>query len=154
GYTSVGLASRTELGSGWQRCSLLVGLLLLGITSATGVLGASVTTRSYDNTRTGWNQNETTLSPSNVSPNTFNKVQELRVDDKIEASPLYVADVNTISGPHDLLIVATTNNTVYAFDAKNETQVWSKSLGNAVEGIKTALYNKWGITSTPVVDPD
>jgi hypothetical protein len=89
-----------------------------------------------------------------VTPNTFHKVDELRVDDKIEASPLYVADVNTTSGPHDLLIVATTNNTVYAFDAKNAMQVWSKSLGHSVQGIKPALYDKWGITSTPVVDPD
>jgi hypothetical protein len=154
GSTGTGLASRTEGRSGWQRCSLLVGSLLLGITSASGVLGASITTRSYDNARTGWNQNETTLSPSSVTPNTFHKVDELRVDDKIEASPLYVADVNTTSGPHDLLIVATTNNTVYAFDAKNAMQVWSKSLGHSVQGIKPALYDKWGITSTPVVDPD
>ena len=117
-----------------QRRGLLARWIFLGIATAyigsvTGVLGAPVTTRSYDNARTGWNQNETTLNPANVTPNTFHKIDELRVDDKIEASPLFVPGVSTNSGPHDLLIVATTNNTVYAFDTQTNTQVWSKSLG-------------------------
>lgn len=122
--------------------------------SITGALGAPVTTRSYDNARTGWNHNETTLNPTNVTSSTFHKIIELRVDDKIEASPLFVPNVSTNSGPHDLLIVATTRNTVYAFDTKTNTQVWSKSLGPPVERIKPAPYDKWGVTSTPVIDPD
>jgi outer membrane protein assembly factor BamB len=81
-------------------------------------------------------------------------VGELRVDDKIEASPLYVVGVNTSSGTRDLVIVATTNNTVYAFDASTNAQVWAKSLGPAVQGLKAAVYDKWGITATPVIDPD
>jgi outer membrane protein assembly factor BamB len=89
-----------------------------------------------------------------VTANTFHKLSELRVDDKIEASPLFVPNVSTRSGPHDLLIVATTRNTVYAFDTRTNTQVWSKSLGPPVEGIKPAPYDEWGVTSTPVVDPD
>jgi hypothetical protein len=135
-------------------CSRFLGLALACAASVTGGLGAPVTTRSYDNARTGWNQSETTLKPTNVTPNTFHKIAELRVDDKIEASPLFVPGVSTNSGPHDLLIVATTNNMVYAFDTQTNTQVWSKSLGPPVEGIKPAPYDKWGVTSTPVIDPD
>src|SRR3954466_10789311 len=91
-----------------QRRGLLARWLFLSIATAyigsiTGVLGAPVTTRSYDNARTGWSQNETTLKPSNVTPNTFHKIGELRIDDKIESSPLFVPDVSTNSGPHDLL---------------------------------------------------
>jgi hypothetical protein len=142
-----------------QRRGLLARWIFLGIATAyigsvTGVLGASVTTRSYDNARTGWNQNETTLNPANVTPETFHKIDELRVDDKIEASPLFVPGVSTNSGPHDLLIVATTNNSVYAFDTRTSTQVWSKSLGPPGRDIKPAPYDKWGVTSTPVIDPD
>ncbi len=122
--------------------------------SMASALAVTVYTRSYDENRTGWNRNETVLKPANVTPSTFHKVGELRVDDKIEASALYVAAVNTGAGTRDLVIVATTNNTVYAFDANTNTQIWAKSLGTAVQGIKAALYDKWGITSTPVVDTD
>ncbi len=115
---------------------------------------STVTTRSYDNARTGWNQNETTLTPASVNSNTFHKIGELRVDDKIEASPLFVSGVNTASGTHDLVIVATTNNTIFAFDANSNQLVWAKYLGTPVEGLKPAVYGKWGITSTPVVDTD
>jgi hypothetical protein len=156
-----GFSLRTENGWNRRKHSLLarwrfLGLALTCAASVTGVLGAPVTTRSYDNARTGWNQNETTLKPTNVAPDTFHKVAELRVDDKIEASPLFVPGVSTNSGPHDLLIVATTNNTVYAFDTQTNMQVWSKSLGPPTGGPagKLAPYDKWGVTSTPVIDPD
>jgi hypothetical protein len=121
-----------------------------------GVRAATVTvhTRSYDDGRTGWNRNETILKPSNVTPSTFHRIGELRVDDKIEASPLYVAGVATVSGTRDLVIVSTTNNTIYAFDATTGVQAWAKFLGPAVREIKSAIYDKWGITSTPVVDTD
>ena len=133
---------------------LLLSLVLVAATLGSTAIAVNVTTRSYDLGRTGWNPNETVLKPSNVTPSTFHRVGELHVDDKIEASPLYVASVTTSSGVHDLLIVTTTNNTVYAFDANTNVQIWLKNLGPAVQGLKPALYDKWGITSTPVVDPD
>src|ERR1700730_791327 len=133
---------------------LLLSLVLVSATLGSTAIAVNVTTRSYDLGRTGWNPNETILKPSNVTPSTFHKVGELHVDDKIEASPLYVGGVTTSSGVHDLLIVTTTNNTVYAFDANTNVQIWLKNLGPAVQGLKPALYDKWGITSTPVVDPD
>jgi hypothetical protein len=132
----------------------LLVLILAAIASSADAAGPAVTTRSYDTARTGWNQSEPALTPSTVTPSTFHRVDELRVDDKIEASPLYVPGVTTPSGLHDLLIVATTNNTVYAFDANTNAQVWARWLGEPVRGVKLALYEKWGITATPVVDPD
>jgi hypothetical protein len=132
----------------------VLGLIVAALGSSASAVSPAVTTRSYDNSRTGWNQSEPALTPSTVTPSTFHKVGELRVDDKIEASPLYVPSVNTPSGLRDLLIVATTNNTVYAFDASTNAQVWAKWLGPPVKGVKLALYENWGITATPVVDPD
>jgi len=122
--------------------------------STVGAFDDTIRTRSYDEGRTGWNRHETVLNPSNVTPSTFHKVGEIRVDDKIEASALYAAAVTTGSGPRDLVIVATTSNTVYAFDASSNAQVWSRFLGPAVQGLKPALYDKWGITATPVIDSD
>jgi hypothetical protein len=101
----------------------VLGLIVAALGSSASAVSPAVTTRSYDNARTGWNQSEPALTPSTVTPSTFHKVGELRVDDKIEASPLYVPSVNTPSGLRDLLIVATTNNTVYAFDASTNAQV-------------------------------
>jgi hypothetical protein len=116
--------------------------------------GITVATRSYDLGRTGWNRNEATLSPTTVSPTTFHKIGEIRVSGMIESWPLYVAGATTPSGPRDLLIVASSNNTVYAFDAHTNAQLWSRNLGTPVDQLafKGALYS-WGITATPVVDP-
>jgi hypothetical protein len=90
-----------------------------------------------------------------VSAQTFHKIGELRVDSKIESSPLYIAGVTTPSGTRDLLVVAGSNNTLYAFDAGTNAKVWSRTLGTPVDQLafKGALYN-WGITATPVIDPD
>ncbi len=129
-------------------------VVLAILASTANALDITVGTRSYDAGRSGWNRNETTFNPANVTPNTFHKTGELRVDDKIEASALYAAAVSTSSGSRNLLIVATTNNTVYAFDANTQAQIWAKSLGTAVQGLKPALYDKWGITATPVIDPE
>ena len=130
----------------------LFGIAALG--TAARALNITIHTRSYDDGRTGWNRNETVLKPANVTPSTFHRTGELRVDDKVEASPLYVAGVTTPAGTRDLVIVATTNNTIYAFDASSHAQVWVKFLGPPVRELKQAIYDKWGITSTPVVDAD
>jgi hypothetical protein len=115
----------------------------------------SVTMRGYDLARTGWNRNEDTLAPGNVTPSTFHKIGELRVDAKIEASPLYVAGVATDAGARDLLVVAASNNDIHVFDAATNAELWSRSLGTAVDRLaaKGAPY-PWGITATPVIDPD
>ena len=139
----------------FSRCrhafTFLVIALLFG---PTDVLSVSVTTRSYDNGRTGWNFSEKILKPANVNSSTFHKIGEFRVDDKIEASPLFVQGANTASGLRDLLIISTTNNTVYAFDANTHEQVWARYLGRPVSHLKDAIYERWGITTTPVVDPE
>lgn len=139
---------------GWASKGLSIVFFAGFIAWSSSALSIAVTTRSYDSARTGWNQKETTLNPANVNPNTFHKVGELRVDDKIEASPLFVTGASTTSGLRDLVIVATTNNTVYAFHANSNALVWAKYLGSPVEGLKPAIYDKWGITATPVIDPD
>jgi hypothetical protein len=106
----------------WLLLGGVFGLIVAAMGSSASAAGPAVTTRSYDTARTGWNQSEPVLTPSTVTPSTFHRVGELRVDDKIESSPLYVPGVTTPSGPRDLLIVATTNNTVYAFDANTNEQ--------------------------------
>src|SRR2546422_460963 len=75
----------------------------------------SVLTQHNDNTRAGWNDHETALTTSNVNVQQFGKVFTLTVDGEVYAQPLVVGRV-AIGGGHNIVYVATVNNTVYAFD--------------------------------------
>ncbi len=116
----------------------------------------SMLTYRNDDVRDGANLNETTLNLSNVNSAQFGKLFTLQVDGQVYAQPLYLPNL-TISGiQHNVLFVATENDTVYAFDADGGSQspLWSQHLDtplqiNDEEGISPLL----GITSTPVIDP-
>lgn len=126
------------------------------------VAQTSVTTYHYDNYRTGWNQNETQLTPANVwSPN-FGLLYTVILDDQVDSQPLVMPGVTITAGNfqgiHDVVYVATANNTVYAVDAHSGTVLLSANFGTPVP--RTALPNQCGsngpnvgITSTPVIDP-
>src|SRR2546427_12056601 len=76
----------------------------------------SVLTQHNDNTRAGWNDHETALTTSNVNQQRFGKVLTLAVDDQVYAQPLVVGNVHINGGDHNVVYVATVNNTLYAFD--------------------------------------
>jgi len=71
----------------------------------------SITTYHYDNYRTGWNQNETTLTPFNVNSSSFAVLESVPVDDQVDAQPLYMPGVNITAGAypgtHNVVYVAT-----------------------------------------------
>src|SRR5260370_16653597 len=77
----------------------------------------NVLTRNYDNQRTGANLSESILNSSNVNPAQFGKLFMLPVDDQVFAGILYVSNLSIAGGMHNVIFVATVNNTVYAFDA-------------------------------------
>src|SRR4029077_6818242 len=79
-----------------------------------------VLTHRYDNARTGANLAETQLNTSNVNAVQFGKLFSYGVDADIYAQPLVVRGVNIVGkGTHNVVYVATNNNSVYAFDADN-----------------------------------
>ncbi len=117
-----------------------------------------MTTHHNDIGRTGQNLNETTLTTSNVNVNQFGKLFACPVDGYIYAQPLYVAQVTISSTTHNVVYVATENNSVYAFDADNGAQLWHVNLGTPVPNTDIASTYKdltpvIGITGTPVIDP-
>ncbi len=114
-----------------------------------------VTTFHNDIARTGSNSSETILNPSNVNQSTFGKKYSFPVDGQVYAQPLYLPNLTIAGAQHNVVFVATENDSVYAFDADNQTTspLWHVSLGTPPsatdsEGISPSL----GITSTPVID--
>ena len=69
--------------------------------------------------RTGWNNQETILATDNISNGNFGKIFSRSVDDQIYAQPLVLSNISIGGGTHNIVIVATVNNTLYAFDADN-----------------------------------
>lgn len=135
-----------------------------GITAGTHAAppNTAVLTNKYDTYRTGQNPNETILNTGNVNANKFGHKLSYPVDGQVYAQPLYVPNVNINGGTHNMVIVATENDSVYAFDADQNLQLWHASFINppnitAIPSSDTGcgdLTPKIGITSTPVIDPN
>lgn len=120
----------------------------------------AVTTRSYDNTRSGANTQETLLTPAAIRRRGIKRLFTLALPgDKrgCEAQPLIVPGVRLADGTrHDVVYVATMANQVFAFDANSGIRLWMVQLGPPIKGntnIDAHLVNDhWGILSTPVID--
>jgi alpha-tubulin suppressor-like RCC1 family protein len=116
----------------------------------------SAWTVGYGNYRTGANLAEPVLSPANAS--SVRRLGSFAVDGYIYAQPLFAGQTTLADGTvHDLLIVATMNNSVFAFDANSPGQaaLWSTNLGPTnVSSITNQLTSTTGagIISTPVID--
>jgi hypothetical protein len=145
------------------------GLALLGcLLTLCCVAQVSVTTYHNTKQRTGTNLLETTLTPANVNPENFGKLFSQPVDGFLYAQPLYVSNVPVAGhGIHNVVYVATMNDSVYAFDADNRVGANSKPLwqasfidsDNGITPVPTSdiacsdmISSKIGILSTPVID--
>ncbi len=146
--------------------SLCLPLLLLPLAAARSQV--NVLTYQNDNARTGQNLAETALTPANVTAASFGKLYSLPVDGYVYAQPLYVSHVNIGGTFHNLLLIATEHDSVYAFDADNmagtnaapAAPLWQTSFLNAAAGVTTVNNNdtgtgdikpEIGITGTPVI---
>jgi len=124
------------------------------------LLAQNVTTRSYDNARTGTNPNETILSVNNVNPTNFGKLFTVNLNGEVYAQPLYVSKLAIDGGTHNVVYVATMGSTIYAIDADTGAQLWQKSFGTPIvtsevqspTGTNINPSSPLGILSTPVID--
>lgn len=151
-------------------------IALLGLTGCSGSTGSvnsggsgggnpvapqrsSVTVLTYhnDNMRTGQNLNETTLTPANVK-NGFGVLGTITVDGPVDGEPLYVGGMTIGGVTHNVLFVATENDSVYAFDADTFSQLWqNKLLSGTGESPSddhgcSQVEPTIGVTSTAVID--
>jgi hypothetical protein len=138
--------------------------------SASAVIGVTdlsgVTTWRNDTSRSGVNSQEYALTTQNVSSSTFGKLFSCSVDGWVFAQPLWAANVPIGGVPHNVIFVATENDSLYAFDADGPgcKPVWSTANVSLIPSGETvapfadlerdnALGPVVGITGTPVIDP-
>jgi len=150
----------------FSKLAMALLLLCLGFSLAWGQ-DNNVLTHHNDNTRSGLNPNETILTPANVNVSSFGKLFTQSVDGLIVGQPLYASHILMNDGnTHNVVFVATQNNTVYAFDAdttqgNNVSPLWSVSLNDGgtpdpitdygCDGLN--YYTEIGVMGTPVIDP-
>ena len=116
-----------------------------------------VVTYKNDRARTGENLTETVLTPANVSAAGFGLLRFLATDGKVDAQPLYLSGLTVQGATHNVVFVATENDSVYAFDADSGSTLWRVSLlgsGETPSGPHGCdqVVPVIGITSTPVID--
>jgi fibronectin type 3 domain-containing protein len=146
--------------------------------STTATLGitdlAVVGTYHNDNARDGANSQEYALTTANVNTASFGKLFSCQVDGAIYAQPLWVSNLSINGVAHNVIIVATQHDSVYAFDADTSpcTVLWQASLLDANHGAtpnETSVPSggtnslvgsgygdvkpEIGVTGTPVIDP-
>jgi hypothetical protein len=137
-------------------------LVLFWAASACLQAQTNVLTYHNDNARTGQNTRETVLTPANVNSAQFGKLYSVNVDSYVYTQPLVLANVSIPGqGTHNVVYVATENDTLYAVDADRGAKLWQLSFINPSAGITTVpatdtgcsgIAPNIGITSTPVID--
>ncbi len=124
----------------------------LTVNPATDVL-----TYHNDIQRTGQNLTESILTTKNVNAEQFGKLGIYEVVGNVDAQPLYASNVAIPNqGTHNLLIVATEGDLVYAIDPDSGASIWQVSV---LEGYETPSddpgiprFPEIGVDGTPVID--
>ena len=154
---SGGLA--TGQGGGTTTISATLNSLKGSTTATVTVSGAAnITTFHVDANRSGLNDQETVLTTANVAPATFGKLFSCPVDGYVYGEPLILSNQTINGARHNVLFVATENDSVYAYDADTcggGTPLWKVSLLQSGETplADEAILPYVGVTSTPVIDP-
>ena len=126
---------------------------------------AGVATQRYDNARDGQNLQEYALTSAVLTTSgAFGKLFSCAISDgPVYAQALYVANLAISGGTHNVVFVATQQNTVYAFDADASscTTYWKANLDpsgstptpNGGSQGDSDINGPYGIFGTPVIDP-
>lgn len=126
--------------------------------------GTAVYTQRGGDSRLGWDDHETVLTTSNVNARDFGRVAAFAVRGKIYSQPLFVPGLRVDGAEHNVVIVTTEDDQVYAFDADaagaGPALLWYTSFlvhgATAVPSVTTLhcpfITPSVSITGTPVID--
>jgi FtsP/CotA-like multicopper oxidase with cupredoxin domain len=142
--------------------------LAVSVNAASSSGPADNVTFHHDTNRSGWYPHETTLTTANVAGGKFKLLATLTAPrgmpafGKVYAQPLYVQNQSTSDGKtHNLVIIATATDQVYAMDETTGAVVWETNFTNPAAGITQQLWSDTGcndinpnvgIIGTPVID--
>lgn len=132
--------------------------LILPLVAVPCLAQVNVLTYRNNNSRTGQNASETTLTPANVKSTSFGKLFSTTLDGKVDAQPLYVSEVNVPQhGVQSVIYAATEHGSLYAVSANTGTVYWRVSTLKSGETTSDArgcgqVTPEIGITATPVID--
>ena len=137
-----------------SRSSLMLVATLIAL--AAPVFGQDVLTYHNNNARNGLNPEESQLTLDNVNYTTFGLQFVIPVDGLVDAEPLYLSSLTVGGTTHNVLIVATEHDSVYAFDADNGAKLWHVTTLKTGETTSddrgcSQVEPEIGITSTPVI---
>lgn len=119
--------------------------------------GTDVVTYHFDIGRTGLNPFEAQLTPASVKSATFGLIRVLPSDGKVDAQPLYLANLTLGGKPHNVIYMVSEHDTAFAYDADSGILVWKRSVLGAGERPSGdfgcgQISPEIGITATPVID--
>ena len=130
-------------------------LIAVTLPAATAVC-QDVLTYHNNNARTGLDIHETQLTPTNVNSSTFGLLFTLPADGLVDAEPLYLSSIKVNGATHNVVIVATEHDSVYAYDANTGAALWHVRTLKSGETTSdnrgcSQVTPEIGITSTPVI---
>ena len=133
--------------------ALLASLMFVAL-SAGHAAAINVTTYHNDNFRTGWNSNETVLTPSSVTTGNFGVLATVKTSYYISGQPLIVQNlvVKGQTKPRDVVYVVTQDNGVAAYDATTGRALMHVYLAPPPPRGSYPIPVIVGILSTPVID--
>ena len=102
----------------------------------------------HDQMRTGFAPDEAAISPATVA--NLKLRWSLNVDGQVSAQPLYAGSITVGSRVRDVLIVATSGNSIYAFDANSGDQLWKTNFGSQPSNCD--LAGGFGVFGAPLID--
>src|SRR5271155_2613051 len=150
----------TTLTTIFSRLAVVLFMVSLSIASAQ----VNITTWQADLTHSGTNPNETILTPANVgSAGSFGLLFTQPTDGQTYGQVLYAGGVNVSGTTHNLVFVGTEHDSMYAFDADNNTgsnanPIWHDAmLPTGTEPVPQAdvgsgdISIELGLTTTPVI---
>jgi hypothetical protein len=176
GNNAVGVISATGLYSaGVAGTHIIVATSVANSTQSASAVAAvtdlpGVYTYHNDVARRGANTQEYALTPANVNTSSFGKTASCAVDGAIYGQPLWVANVTVGGTKHNVVIVTTQHDSLFAFDAETApcARLWMISLIDAAHGGTSGetpvpstavgvgsgdIQPEIGVNGTPVIDP-
>lgn len=102
----------------------------------------------HDPGRSGFAPDEAAISTATAA--NMKLRWSLNVDGQVSSQPLYAGSINFGTTVRDLLVIATSGNSIYGLDANSGDVLWHRNFGS--QGTNCTLPGGFGVFGAPLVD--